>query len=171
MTPFSRRVPVVCEWVLAGQGVWLLLHAASHPPGGERGCPHGHLRATCRRAKVGASGQLQTQASEHTQHSFCHTQQGRVSRESSPASEGGEVDAIACWEQLENPWPLLINRKIAADPKLLQLPPSVSRRGWVRTVVLWDWYSSEKGNGPSLPPCTCCFEACPVLGLQKRIQV
>ena len=100
MTPFSWRVPVVCEWLLAGQGAWPLLHAASHPPGGERGCPHGHLRATCRRAKVGASGQLQTQASEHTQHPFCHTLQRRASRESSPASEGGEVDAIACWEQL-----------------------------------------------------------------------
>lgn len=66
MTPFSWRVPAVCEWVLAGQGGWPLLHAASHPLGGERGCPHGHLRDACRRAKVGASGQLQTQASEST---------------------------------------------------------------------------------------------------------
>ena len=54
---------------------------------------------------------------------------------------------------VQNSWPLLINRKIAADPKSPQLPPSVSRREWVRTVVLRDWCSSETGNGPSLPLC------------------
>ena len=151
MTPFSRRVPAVCEWVLAGQGGWPLLHAASYPPGGERGCPHGHLRAACRRAKVGASGQLQTQASESTWHPFCHTLQGRASRESSSASVGGEVDAIACWEQLYR-----IRGHFWSTARLQQilsheLPPSVPENQDSGSLGLVFFWEGKRTQPPALP--------------------
>lgn len=61
----------------------------------------------------------------------------------------------------KNLWPHLINHRIAVDPKSPQLCHSVSRRGWVREVVLLSWCPSEEGNwDPASCPAwerTCCF--------------
>lgn len=61
----------------------------------------------------------------------------------------------------KNLWPHLINHRIAVDPKSPQLCHSVSKRGWVRKVVLLSWCPSEEGNwDPASCPaweCTCCF--------------